>query len=119
LKKGLQLEPDNASIHFSLSILYLLIHQDVGKAKSSLETAIAMDTSCVQAYEALASLKMQEGDYERAEELYQSAVDNSRSLLEMQQAFLSKEIFSTQVNILHDVMNVGCHGYVMDVESSV
>jgi tetratricopeptide (TPR) repeat protein len=102
LKKGLQLEPDNASIHFSLSILYLLIHQDVGKAKSSLETAIAMDTSCVQAYEALASLKMQEGDYERAEELYQSAVDNSRSLLEMQQAFLSKEIFSTQNQVCRE-----------------
>ena len=53
------MEPDNANAHFSLSLLYLLAHRDIDKAIKSLEAAIAMDSSCIQAYETLASLEMQ------------------------------------------------------------
>ena len=59
LERAIKLEPDNASAHFSLSLLYLMVHQDIDRAVKSLETAIAIDTSCIQAYEALASLEMQ------------------------------------------------------------
>lgn len=60
LQKAIKLEPDNASAHFSLSILYLLAQRDIDKAIKSLRTAIEMDNSCIQAYETLASLEMQQ-----------------------------------------------------------
>ena len=36
-----------------------MVHQDIDRAVKSLETAIAIDSSCILAYEALASLEMQ------------------------------------------------------------
>ena len=59
LHKAIELEPDNASAHFTISILYLLSQRDMDKAINSLRTAIEMDSSCIQAYETLASLEMQ------------------------------------------------------------
>ncbi|XP_019852329.1 PREDICTED: mitochondrial import receptor subunit TOM70-like [Amphimedon queenslandica] len=96
LHKAIELEPDNASAHFTISILYLLAHRDMDKAINSLRTAIEMDSSCIQAYETLASLEMQKGNKEKALELYDAAVKNSRSILEMQQGYLAREVFTTQ-----------------------
>lgn len=59
LHKAIELEPDNASAHFTISILYLMAHRDIDRAIKSLRTAIEMDSSCIQAYETLASLEMQ------------------------------------------------------------
>ena len=44
------------------------------------------------------------GNSNKAMELYQSAIQNSRSIFEMQQAYLAKEVFTSQViNNLYDV----------------
>ena len=44
---------------FSLSMIYIVESSDIDKASKSLETAIAMDSSCLHAYEALASVELQ------------------------------------------------------------
>ena len=37
------------------------------------------------------------GNKERAHQLYNEAIDNSRSIMELQQAYIAYEVFSTQV----------------------
>ena len=41
------------------------------------------------------------GNKERANELYRQAIDNSRSMMELQQAYIAHEVFTTQVDHIH------------------
>ena len=41
------------------------------------------------------------GNKERANELYRQAIDNSRSMMELQQAYIAHEVFTTQVDHTH------------------
>ena len=38
---------------------------------------------------------------ERANELYRQAIDNSRSMMELQQAYIAHKVFTTQVDHTH------------------
>ena len=40
------------------------------------------------------------GNKDKALELYDAAVNNSRSILEMQQGYLAREVFTTQVIVI-------------------
>ena len=52
------------------------------------------------------------GNQTRAGELYELAINNSRSILEMQQAYLAREVYSTQVcvctlyNVISSVVDI-------------
>ena len=41
------------------------------------------------------------GATKRANELYRQAIDNSRSMMELQQAYIAHKVFTTQVDHTH------------------
>jgi import receptor subunit TOM70 len=96
LNKVVQVEPDNPLGYFSLGLLHLVVRSDIDQTMIHMQKAIAVDISCVQAYDTIASIEMQRGHTARAMELYEKAVHYSRNQVEMTQAYVAQKVFSMQ-----------------------
>ena len=96
LMEAVKLEPGSPLPHFALGLIALLFHQAGQRALDCMETAISVDRSCVQAYDTMASLELQRGNSARAMELYDKAIQFSRTKAEMAQVCIAKELVSAQ-----------------------
>jgi adenylate cyclase len=71
-QKALELDPDLAEAHVSHGLALWLTGSDVA-AKSELETAIRIDSTLYEGYWFLGRIYMNEGDFERAAEMFERA----------------------------------------------
>jgi import receptor subunit TOM70 len=96
LNRVVQIEPENPLGHFSLGLLQLVVRSDINQTMVHMQKAIAVDISCVQAYDTIASIELQRGNTAKAKELYDKAVQYSRNQVEMTQAYVAQKVFTAQ-----------------------
>lgn len=99
LDKAVKMEPDNSTVHLTMGILNMVSRRDLDKAAACMEKAIAVDNSCTQAYDTLASIEMQRANIDHALELYDQAVQFSRTEMEVGQALVAREVLTAQAAV--------------------
>lgn len=98
-EKAIALSPTTASLLVHRGLLYLQWNGDIQKALKYLNEAIEIDTKCELAYETLGTIEVQRGMLEHAVELFEKALQLTRSELEMVHLFSLRNAAIAQLNV--------------------
>ena len=80
LNIGSKLDPENASIHYNLGIIYMN-RKEYDKAQKEFETSIKYDSSFAMGVEGMGVLFFNKGDYKKAKEKFITALNINSELL--------------------------------------
>lgn len=98
-EKAIALVPTHASVYVHRGLLHLQWNGDIQKALQLLDKAIEVDEKCELAYETLGTIQVQRGLLEKAVELFQKAIDLSRTELEMVHLYSLRNAAIAQLNV--------------------
>lgn len=98
-EKAIKLSPTTASLLVHRGLLYLQWNGDIQKALKYLNEAIEIDKKCELAYETLGTIEVQRGMLEHAVDLFEKALELTRSELEMVHLFSLRNAAIAQLNV--------------------
>lgn len=101
--RAISIEPDNP-VHFVYkALLVCQWKRDIDKAISLLKKAVALDPKCDFAYETLATLQVQSGDFEEAIKNFDKALDLVRTENEMAHTFSIRQATLAQEYVTKEI----------------
>jgi len=98
-EKAIALAPTTASLYVHRGLLYLQWNGDIKKALEYLNKAIEIDEKCELAYETLGTIQVQRGMLDNAVELFEKALQLTRSELEMVHLYSLRNAAIAQLNV--------------------
>jgi import receptor subunit TOM70 len=99
-KRALELEPDNANIYVHRGLLRLQWKQDITEAARLITKAMQVDDKCEFAYETLGTIEIQRGNLDKAIELFNRAIDLSKTEAEMAHLFSLLDAAVSQTRVI-------------------
>ncbi|KAF5304549.1 hypothetical protein FQA39_LY09600, partial [Lamprigera yunnana] len=97
--KGLEVEPQNATILVHRGLLALQWNNDAKKAVELMNAAIRLDEKCEFAYETLGTVEVQRGNLVIAIDLFNKAITLARTELEMTHLFSLRDAAISQLKV--------------------
>lgn len=97
--KALSIDGSNATVYVHKGLLYLQWTGDSEKAVKSMNTAIEKDPLCEFAFETLATVEVQRGNFSNAISLFDKAIKLAKTELEMTHLFSLRDAAVSQLKI--------------------
>lgn len=97
--KALAIDSSNATVYVHKGLLHLQWTGDSEKAVKSMNTAIENDPLCEFAYETLATVEVQRGNFSNAISLFDKAIKLAKTELEMTHLFSLRDAAISQLKI--------------------